>query len=462
MLKASDDKSLDKTTKLKKKEKSFGFDNSLPNLPMKTIFAMTFGCIGVNMAFTLQGSQMSRITQTIGVNPNNLGWFFLLPPLLGMFVQPLLGKYSDSTWNRWGRRIPYLIVGAPITVIVMIMLPFTGSFGFGYGSITALVYAAIAIALMDLFSNVCLAPYKMLAGDMVNEDQKNLAWSWQQIFSYAGGILAALLPFILTKLGMANTAAKGKVPSTVIWAYLIGAGVLLITSLITIFNVKEYDPKTYANYHKLDSTKKTETPSLWKLLKKAPRAFWELSVVQLFSWIGIMYTWTYATGAMANNIWNTTNPMSAGFQAAGNWYGVMTAFYSVAALIWGLFYAKTKANQRKLWYSVGLFADAISIVIVATTHSQWIALFAFALYGIGNFTINTLPFTMLTTSLDGKNNGSYLGLFNIAVCLPQIIGSLASFIIFPMVGNSQSMMMIIGFVAMVIGGFSVAIIHEGK
>lgn len=449
-------------TSAKKKEKSLGFDNALPKLPMKTILAMTFGCIGVNMAFTLQGSQMSRITQTIGVNPNNLGWFFLLPPLLGMFVQPLLGKYSDSTWTRWGRRIPYLIVGAPITVVVMVLLPFTGSFGFGYGSMTALVYAAIAIALMDLFSNVCLAPYKMLAGDMVNEDQKNLAWSWQQIFSYAGGILAALLPFILTKMGIANTAAKGQVPLTVIWAYLIGAAMLLITSVVTILNVKEYNPETYAKYHKIKSDAQKVTPSLWKLLKKAPRAFWELSVVQLFSWIGIMYTWTYATGAMANNIWHTTNPASAGFQAAGNWYGVMTAFYSVAALIWGLFYAKTKANQRKLWYSVGLFADAISIIIVATTHSQWIALIAFALYGIGNFTINTLPFTMLTTSLDGKNNGSYLGLFNIAVCLPQIIGSLASFIIFPMVGSSQSMMMIIGFVAMVIGGFSVAIVHEGK
>ncbi|WP_225422999.1 SLC45 family MFS transporter [Companilactobacillus jidongensis] len=462
MMKAGTEKSTDTLETPKEKKKTFGFDNALPKLPMSTIFAMTFGCIGVNMAFTLQGSQMSRITQTIGVNPNSLGWFFLLPPLLGMFVQPLLGKYSDSTWTRWGRRIPYLIVGAPITVIVMVLLPFTGSFGFGYGSMTALVYAAIAIALMDLFSNVCLAPYKMLAGDMVNEDQKNLAWSWQQIFSYAGGILAALLPFILTKFGMTNTAPKGQVPATVIWAYLIGAGMLLITSLVTIFKVREYDPETYAKYHKLDTTKKVETPSLWKLLKSAPRAFWELSIVQLFSWIGIMYTWTYATGAMANNIWNTTNPSSAGFQAAGNWYGVMTAFYSVAALLWGLFYAKTKATQRKLWYSVGLFADAISIIIVATTHSQWIALLAFALYGIGNFTINTLPFTMLTTSLNGKNNGSYLGLFNIAVCLPQIIGSLASFIIFPMVGSSQSMMMIIGFVAMVIGGFSVAIVHEGK
>lgn len=164
---------------------------------------------------------------------------------------------------------------------------------------------------------------------------------------------------------------------------------------------------------------------------------------------------------MAKNIWHTTDPTSAGFQAAGNRYGVMTAFYSVAALLWGL-YAKTKANQRKFWYGFGLFADAISIIIVALTGNKWVALLAFALYGIGNFTINTLPFTILTSSLHGENEGAYLGLFNIAVCMPQIIGSLISFVLFPMVGNSQSMMMIIGFVAMVIGAFSVAIIHEGE
>lgn len=437
-------------------------DDNLPTLPMKTILAMTFGCIGVNMAFTLQGSQMSRITQTIGVNPNSLGFFFLLPPLLGMLVQPLLGKYSDSTWTRFGRRIPYLLVGAPITAVVMVMLPFTGSFGFGYGSLIALVYAAIAIALMDMFSNICLAPFRMLAGDMVNNKQKNSAWSWQQIFGYAGGILAALLPYLLTKIGIANTAAKGKVPDTVIWAYLIGAAILLVTCAVTIFNVHEYDPETYAKYHQIAVKTKATSVSLWQLVKKAPRSFWELAIVQLFSWIGIMYTWTYATGAMAKNIWNTTNPTSAGFQAAGNWYGVMTAFYSVAALLWGFVYAKTKPNQRKFWYSFGLFADALSIIIVALTHNQWIALAAFALYGIGNFTINTLPFTMLTSSLHGENEGSYLGLFNIAVCMPQIIGSLLSFWLFPLLGNSQPMMMIFGFIAMIIGGISVAIVHEGK
>ena len=149
----------------------------LPTLKLATIFAMTFGFFGVNMAFSLQSSQMGRIFQTIGADPTKLGFFFILPPLAGMVVQPLMGKYSDLTWNRFGRRMPYLMVGAPIAALVMILLPNAGSFGFGYASIAALLFGAITILFMDLSSNVCMQPFKMIIGDMVNEDQKDKAWS---------------------------------------------------------------------------------------------------------------------------------------------------------------------------------------------------------------------------------------------------------------------------------------------
>lgn len=160
--------------------------NALPKISLKTIFAMTFGFFGVNMAFSLQSSQMGRIFQTIGADPTKLGFFFLLPPLAGMIVQPLVGKYSDMTWNRFGRRMPYLLIGAPIAALVMILLPNAGSFGFGYASLAALWFGAVAILFMDLSSNVCMQPFKMIIGDMVNEDQKDLAWSWQQSFSNLG------------------------------------------------------------------------------------------------------------------------------------------------------------------------------------------------------------------------------------------------------------------------------------
>ena len=183
-------------------------DAGLPDLPKRVIFAITFGFLGINMGFSLQSSQMSRIFQSIGANPNTLGFFFIFPPLMGMIVQPLIGKYSDRTWNRFGRRMPYLLFGAPIAALVLLMLPFSGSFGFGYGSLAAMIFAAFAVCFMDLFNNICMQPFRMIVGDMVNNKQKNFAWSWQQIFFNTGGILASLLPFIFTAFGMHNTAKK--------------------------------------------------------------------------------------------------------------------------------------------------------------------------------------------------------------------------------------------------------------
>lgn len=440
-------------------------DNDLPNLPKKTILAMTFGYLGVNMAFSIQGAQMSRITQTVGANPANLGFFFLLPPLLGMIVQPLLGKYSDRTWNkRFGRRMIYLLVSAPLAAIVIALLPFSGQFGLQYGSIAALIYAALAITFMDGFSNACMLPFRMIVGDMVNNEQKNFAWAWQQVFAYAGGILAALLPFLLTISGLPNTAAKGYVPATVLVSYIVSAIVLLICSLVTVFSVKEYDPETYSKYQgiNLENQKNEKTPGLFQLLKEAPRAFWEITLVELFSWIGIMYTWTYATGAMAKNIWGTTDPTSPGFQAAGNWYGVMSAVMSVVALIWAILYSKAKSDSRKKWYAFGLSMDVIGIVMLAMSTSKWMALISFIFYGIGNFTINALPYSLLTSSLKGNSKGSYIGLLNISICMPQIIGSLLSFVIFPLVGSTQTNMLWIGAVSMLISVFCVPFIKEGK
>lgn len=264
--------------------------NHLPFLSKTTIFAMTFGFFGVNMAFALQQSQLGRIFQTIGTDPNKLGFFFILPPLAGMVIQPLIGKYSDQTWNRFGRRMPYLLIGAPAAAIVLILLPNAGSFGFGYGSAAALWFAAVATLFMDLTSNVCMQPFKMVIGDMVNEDQKDLAWSWQQSFSNLGGVVAAMIPFILAFVGIPNVASKGEVPLTVRIAFYLAAAVLLITSALTILKVHEYNPDKYAAYHGIDINQKTDQPGLLKLLKEAPKVFWEISVVQFFTWFAILYS----------------------------------------------------------------------------------------------------------------------------------------------------------------------------
>ena len=448
-------------SKQKVETKQVDLDTGMPDLPKKELFAITFAFLGINMAFSLQSSQMSRICQTIGANPNNLGFFFIFPPLMGMIVQPIMGKMSDRTWNRFGRRLPYLLFGTPIAALVLIMLPFSGSLGFGYGSMAAMIYAATAVCLMDLFSNICMQPSRMIVGDMVNNKQKNFAWSWQQVFSNGGGILATILPFIFTMFGMSNTAKRGVVPNTVIWSYLCAAAVLLFTGLWTVFNVKEYDPETYAKYHHIDPEEQNKSVSLWKLIKTAPRAFWEINLVQLFSWFAIMYVWTYTTGTCARNIWHTSDVTSAGYQAAGNWYGILTAVYSIAGIVWGLIYAHAKAGSRKRWYTFGMIVGGLGLVWMTFVTTKTTSIIAMIMFGIGNFSINTIPFTLLTSSLNGKNEGAYLGLFNVGICVPQIIASLCSFFLFPLVGHNQPMMLLLGGISLLIGALAVQAIHEG-
>src|SRR5699024_2723642 len=315
--------------------------------------------------------------------------------------------------------------------------------------------------LMDLFSNICMQPSRMIVGDMVNNKQKNFAWSWQQVFSNGGGILATILPFIFTMFGMSNTAKRGVVPNTVIWSYLCAAAVLLFTGLWTVFNVKEYDPETCAKYHHIDPEEQNKSVSLWKLITTAPRAFREINLVQLFSWFAIMYVWTYTTGTCARNIWHTSDVTSAGYQAAGNWYGILTAVYSIAGIVWGLIYVYAKAGLRKRWYIFGVIVGGLGLVWMTFVTTKTTSIIAMIMFGIGNFSINTIPFTLLTSSLNGKNEGAYLGLFNVGICVPQIVASLCSFFLFPLVGHNQPMMLLLGGISLLIGALAVQAIHEG-
>ena len=434
----------------------------LPTLSSSMIWMINFGFLGVQTAFTLQSSQMSRIFQTIGADPNNLGWFFILPPLAGMIVQPIIGYYSDRTWapKLGGRRLPYLLLGTIVAVIVMLLLPNSGSFGFGYGSLAALWFGAITVAFLDLSSNVAMQPFKMMVGDMVNDDQKSYAYGVQSFLSNTGAVLAAIFPFLLTLMGVANKAPKGVVPQSVIISFYVGAALLVITSLFTIFRVHEYDPATYAKYHGISEADNKEGGNWLTLLRHAPKAFWTVTLVQFFCWFAFQYLWTYSAGAIASNVWGTTNASSVGYQDAGNWYGVLAAVQSIAAVIWSYVLAKVPNKYHKLGYAGSLLLGAIGFISVFYIHDKWTLIISYTLVGIAWAGMNTYPLTIVTNALSGKHMGTYLGLFNGSICLLQIVASLLSFVLFPMLGGSQVHMFLLGGVVMILAALSVGTIHE--
>ncbi len=434
----------------------------LPTLSKNLIWMINFGFLGVQTAFALQSSQMSRIFQTIGADPNNLGWFFILPPLAGLIVQPIVGYYSDRTWKPrlGGRRLPYLILGTLIAVIVMLLLPNSGSFGFGYGSLMALWFGAITVAFLDLSSNVAMQPFKMMIGDMVNDKQKSYAYGIQSFLSNTGAVLAAIFPFLLTWLGIANTANKGVVPQSVVISFYTGAILLIITSLFTVFRVKEYDPATYAMYHGISEKENSEGGNWITLLKNAPKAFWTVTLVQFFCWFAFQYLWTYSAGAIAQNVWHTANASSAAYQAAGNWYGVLAAVQSIAAVACSYVLAKLPNRFHKSGYAVSLILGALGFVSVFFVHNQYILIVSYILVGIAWAGMNTYPLTIVTNALSGNHMGTYLGLFNGSICLPQIVASLLSFGLFPLLGSSQANMFLLAGAVMLLGAFAVGTIKE--
>ena len=434
----------------------------LPMLTSMQLFLMTFGYAGVQVAFSVQTGNMGRIFQTLGSDPTKLGFFFILPPLAGMITQPLIGLFSDKTWlPKLGRRMPYLIGGCLVSLIVLLLLPNTGSFGFGYGSMTALWFGAVTVLFMDLSANVSMQPFKMIIPDMVNEKQTDKAWSLQNIWGSLGGVIAFVFPFILTSFGVANTAARGVVPDSVKISFYVAAAILLLSTIFTIINVKEYDPETLAYYHGFRSDDKTHE-SFVDILKHAPKVFWTLGIVEFFVWFGIPYMWTYSTGALSENIWHVSDPASAGYQAAGNWFGILQAVYSVVAIVVGILFQRLNDKTRKMTYFLSLIAGGLGFIIVAYGHTHVSSLIGFVLIGIGWIALISIPFTILTNALDGKHDGVYLGLFNCFICIPQIVASVASFAIFPAVGKSMAHMLAIAGVFLMIGGCLIWIVKEEK
>ncbi|MCO7135182.1 SLC45 family MFS transporter [Ligilactobacillus salivarius] len=447
---------------MSEKAQSSQATKGLPDVSRSLIWMINFGFLGVQTAFTLQSSQMSRIFQTLGADPNSLGWFFILPPLAGLLVQPVVGYYSDRTWapKLGGRRLPYLLLGTLIAVIVMILLPNSGSFGFGYGSLAALLFGALTVAFLDVSSNMAMQPFKMMVGDMVNDDQKSYAYGIQSFLSNTGAVIAAVLPFLFAYMGLKNTAAKGVVPQTVVVAFYVGAALLVITSLFTIFKVKEYDPETYAMYHGISTEANEEKVSWIQLLKTAPKAFWTVTLVQFFCWFAFQYLWTYSAGAIAENVWHTTNATSQGYQAAGNWYGVLAAVQSIAAVVWSYVLAKVPNKYHKAGYFSSLLLGALGFLSIFFVSNQYVLIVSYILVGIAWAGINTYPLTIVTNALSGKHMGTYLGLFNGSICLPQIVASLLSFGLFPLLGGHQANMFLAAGIVLALGAFSVLLIKE--
>lgn len=446
------------------------------DLSFGQLFNLSFGFFGVQIAYALQSANISRIFATLGADPHQLSFFWILPPLMGMLVQPIIGKYSDRTWCRLGRRKPYLLVGAIIATIVMLLLPNAGSLGLSTGYVllglnSAMWFGLFSLIFLDTSINIAMQPFKMMVGDMVNEKQKGLAYSIQSFLCNAGSLVGYLFPIFFTWIGLSNTAAEGVVPDSVIWSFYIGAAILIVCVIYTFCCVKELNPQEYADFHGIDlqEQKKSEKKANFvSLLLHAPKTFWTVGLVQFFCWAAFLYMWNYSNGAIAAQCfgWNPmgNNTAALEFQNAGNWVGVVFAVQAVGSLLWALCLAPLeKLLGNKGAYIISLVLGAAGFISTMFVTNQYVLFVSYFLIGCAWAAMLALPFTILTNSLSGDNMGFYLGLFNCTICLPQIIAALLGGVILKYIcGGQQVMMLVVAGVLLLCGAVSVLLIREKK
>ena len=429
-----------------------------PDLNFWKLWNLSFGFFGVQIAYALQSANISRIFATLGADPHNLSYFWILPPLMGILVQPIVGTLSDKTWTRWGRRIPYLFVGAAVAVLVMCLLPNSGSLGLTVS--TAMLFGLISLMFLDTSINMAMQPFKMLVGDMVNEKQKAKAYSIQSFLCNAGSVAGYIFPFLFSCIGISNVAAEGVIPDSVIYSFYIGAAILILCVIYTTAKVKEWPPKEYSEYNPVAET--TEDKADWlTLLRNAPSTFWKVGLVQFFCWAAFLYMWNYTTGAIAETVWETTDPASESFQTAGNWVGILFAVQAVGSVMWAALLPQFK--NTKLAYSLSLILGAVGFLLVPFIHDQYLQFIPFLLIGCAWAAMLAMPFTFVTNALQGYGHmGAYLGLFNGTICIPQIVAALCGGVILSMIGSHQYSMMLVSGVFLLIASACVFVIKEKK
>ena len=430
-----------------------------PNLSFMNLWNISFGFFGVQIAYALQSANISRIFATLGADPHNLSYFWILPPLMGMVVQPLVGLFSDKTWTRFGRRIPYLFVGAAVAVIVMCLLPNAGSLGLAVSS--AMTFGLISLMFLDTSINMAMQPFKMMVGDMVNEEQKAKAYSIQSFLCNAGSLAGYIFPFLFAAIGIANTAPEGEIPQSVKWSFYVGAAILILCVIYTTAKVKEYTPDEMAQFQAAAVEEQHAAEEAGGTKNRALKVFVQVGIVQFFCWAAFMYMWTYTNGTIADTVWHSPDPASQGYQDAGDWVGILFAVQAIGSVLWAVVLPRFKSI--KLAYALSLLIGGIGFLMVPYVGDKYVLFLPYFLIGFAWAAMLAMPFTLVTNALEGsKYMGTFLGLFNCTICIPQIVAAALGGVLLAALGSVQGNMLMLAGVLLIAGTAAVFVIQDNK
>ncbi len=437
-----------------------------PKLSFWDIWNMSFGFLGIQFGFALQNANASRILQNLGADVHQLSWFWLVAPLTGMIVQPIIGHYSDNTWTRMGRRKPYFLAGALAASIGMCLMPNAAMFT---SLMPALFVGAGMLMIMDASFNVAMEPFRALVADKLPTDQRTLGFSIQTVLIGIGAVMGSILPYVLTNVfGVSVDVDEGQVPNTVIYSFIIGAVVLILAILVTIFKTKEYTPDEMAKYENEDedvgdvkirsSKKRSFFQALLEDLKKMPDTMKQLGFVQFCSWFALFGMWVFATPAIAQHIYDlpSSDTSSALYNEAGNWVGILFGIYNGVSAIYAFFLPTiAKIIGRRSTHALSLVAGGIGLISIYFISSPNMLIFSMLGVGIAWGSILAMPYAILAGSIPAKKMGIYMGLFNLFITVPQITnGLIGGPMVKSLYGGSAVLALVTAGIFMIIGAIS--------
>ena len=410
-----------------------------PQLSFWQIWNLSFGFLGIQFGFALQNANASRILQTFGADVEHLSWFWLVAPITGLLVQPLIGHYSDRTWNGLGRRKPFFLTGAILAALALSLMP---NASFLAVLLPPMFIGAGILMIMDASFNVAMEPFRALVADMLPDKQRTMGFSVQTFLIGVGAVLGSWLPYIFAEFfGISKTAAEGEVPDNVVFSFYVGATVLVSAIIWTIIKTKEYPPQEYAQYHPHEENHEKEgLGQIFIDFVNMPAKMKALGLVQFLSWFALFSMWVYSTPAIATHVYGLSidDRQSATFNEAGNWVGVIFGIYNLVSAIYAMFLPFiARKTSRKMTHAISLAMGGLGLIsIYFITNPLWLML---SMVGVGMAwaSILAMPYAMLANSIPSGKMGIYMGIFNFFIVVPQIINGLIGGQVVKYVYNSQ-------------------------
>ena len=391
---------------------------------------MSFGFLGIQMGFALQNANASRILQIFGADIHELSWFWLVAPVTGLIVQPIIGYYSDRTWTSLGRRRPFFLTGAILAAIGLILMPNADWF---IAILPSLWVGAGMLFIMDASFNVAMEPFRALVADKLPSDQRTLGFSVQTVLIGIGAVIGSWLPYVLTNwFDISNRAVVGEVPLNLLLSFVIGAAILVGSILVTVITTKEYSPEELEKMddhveEPVDEKEKSSLLDIFSDFAKMPHTMRQLSWVQFFSWFGLFGMWVFSTPAIAHHIYGLplSDSSSETYQDAGDWVGVLFGVYNAVSAVFAFFLPAIALKiGRKSTHIVSLFIGALGMLSIYIMPNEYWLLISMVGIGIGWASILAMPYAILAGSIPPKKMGVYMGIFNFFIVIPQIVNAL--------------------------------------